>query len=102
MASKITGLIILNLLNPAFFKIAISLLQIILLKQIKREINKEAGIMIVKSKGISKINKERKSNKPIPFSVINTKKDEDLVSKITETKVKVTKINCLILFFRIY
>jgi hypothetical protein len=92
----------LNLLSPAFFKIVISLLEIILLKQIIREINKDAGIIIVKSQGVIKINKDKKSTNPTPFSVINTKKDDDLVSKITETKVKVTKINCLILFFRIY
>lgn len=96
-----TGLIISNLLKPEFFKIVISLLEIIWLKEIKTEINKEAGIIIVKSQGVIRIKREKKSHKPTPFSVIKTKKEEDLVSKITDTKIKVIKRNCLILFFNI-
>jgi K+/H+ antiporter YhaU regulatory subunit KhtT len=96
-----TGLMIANLLRPEFFKIAISLLDIIRLKEIKTEINKEAGIIIVKSQGVIRTKRERKSHKPTPFSVIKTKKEEDLVSKITDTKIMVIKRNCLILFFNI-
>lgn len=65
------------------------------------DINKDAGIIMVKSQGVIKIKSDRKSHSPTPFSVIKTKKEEDLVSKITDTKIDVTKINCLILFFKI-
>jgi hypothetical protein len=91
----------LNLLKPEFLRIVISLLIIILLKHINIEINKDAGIIMVKSHGVIRINRERKSINPTPFSVMNTKNDEDLVSKITDIKIDVTKINCLILFFKI-
>lgn len=57
---------------------------------------------MVKSQGVIRTNRDKKSTKPTPFSVIKIMKDEDRVNKIIATKIEVINDKYFILLFRIY
>ena len=70
-ANKIAGFAKVNLSNPAFFRIVISVWLSIWLYATSTAMKRETGIMIKSNQGKIKMNRLRKSLMAMPFSVTN-------------------------------